>query len=107
MIDLLEADKIARVVFQNFCHQRLPVFPGMGTVLGQAEPEIKRHNGDRGIGIVFVLLGVGYGGYFCHQAIACDIPFRLSIPGCIQDKVNAYKFILAQSFKGTKDYKVE
>ena len=107
MIDLLEADKIARVVFQDFCHQGLSVFPGMGAVLGQAEPEIKRHDGDRGIGIVFVLLGDGYGGYFYHQAIECDIPFRLSTLGCIQDKDNAYKFILAQSVKGTKDQKTK
>lgn len=81
MIDLLETDKIARVVFQDFCHQRFPVFPGMGTVLGQAEPEVKRHDGDRITGPVFVFWGDGYGGIFNHQDIECDILFGLSTPG--------------------------
>lgn len=92
MVDLLEADKIAGVGFQDFRHQRLPVFPGMEAVLGQAEPEIKRHDGDWVIGSVFVLFGDGYGGDFCHQDIECDIPFRLSIPGRTPDRANAYKF---------------
>ena len=79
MVDLLEADKIAGVGFQDFRHQRLPVFPGMGTVLGQAEPEIKRHDRNRATGPVCVLFGDGYGGDLCHQDIRCNIPFRLSI----------------------------
>jgi len=81
MVDLLEADKLAGVGFQNFRHQRLPVFPGMGTVLGQTESEIKRHDGNRPIGFVFDLFGKGYGGDLCHRDIECDIPFRLSTPG--------------------------
>ena len=82
MVDLLEADKIAGVCFQDFRHQRFPVFPGMGTtVLGQTESEIKRHHGDRLIGFVFDLFGKGYGKDLCHRDIECDIPFRLSTPG--------------------------
>lgn len=75
MVDLLEADKIAGVGFQEFLHQGLTVVPGMGTVFGQAEPKIHRHDGDRAIGPVFVLFRDGYGGNFCHRDIV-----RYSLP---------------------------
>ncbi len=73
MVDLLETEKVTGADVQNFSHQRFPVFPGIGAVLGQAEPEIKRHDGDPVTGSALVLFRVGYGGNLCHRAIECKI----------------------------------
>ena len=63
----------------------------MGTVFGQTESEIQRHDGDRPIGSVFDLFGDEYGKNFYHKNIKCDIPFHLSTPGRTPDRANACK----------------
>jgi hypothetical protein len=86
MIDLLKAQKVRSIFFEQFGHQLLPMLPPVFTVLGKPESKIHGHKGHLGIILLHgVLLSTKHAIFpgscqhpaLAHRVIRCFLLFNV------------------------------